>query len=393
MSRIRVLHLLKSLDADDGGRLVADIAEEMHGSCYDIRVGCLSSKGALAEALSADGVEVFCMNMVDGFDRSLVPCLACAIGGRNIDIVHAHSFAASFWGRFAARRVNKPVMVSHERSTRTIDRWWRRWLDCWSLGLVDRIITCSSALQRRFLRAGYPMAHLTTIRTGIRPEEGQQLDIAEGFRAQLGISADTTAVAVVGAHDYMKRGKTILESLPHLLNSTGSGDTFALLILGDGPFRRDLEDIATGIAKRYGRLDICFLEQQTDIRASLLLADMCVCCSSNEPALRAMLEAAVNEIPVIAAEVGSNRETLAFGAGGWLYPATDSATLASTITQVHSHHDVACDRVKILASYVRNEYGLSDMVRRLDSLYQILLAEKGTSRSGGGASDRNSDVA
>ena len=80
-----------------------------------------------------------------------------------------------------------------------------------------------------------------------------------------------------------------------------------LLIVGDGPLRRELQDVAAA-ADLSG--DVCFMGVRDDVPRLLAAADVYVCASHRDAFPIAVLEAMAGGLPVVATDVGDLREVV-----------------------------------------------------------------------------------
>jgi glycosyltransferase involved in cell wall biosynthesis len=109
-----------------------------------------------------------------------------------------------------------------------------------------------------------------------------------------------------------------------------------LTLLGDGPERRHLEQLAGRLACR---ASIHFAGQVNRIELSrrLLAADLCVQPSLTEGFSKAWLDAMVHGLPVICSDVGAARSVIGEnGDRGWLVRPGDEEGLAARLSAVLS---------------------------------------------------------
>jgi glycosyltransferase involved in cell wall biosynthesis len=154
-------------------------------------------------------------------------------------------------------------------------------------------------------------------------------------------------------------------------------DAVALLV-GDGPERAALEALARelGVAER-----VRFLGSRTDVPALLAISDLLVHPSTEEGFCNAILEAMAAGRPVVATDVGGNREAVVDGETGLLVPSRAARPLAAAIASMLERPDLA-KRMGIAARQrVAAEFDRSVMVRRYEDVYDGLLSRQAEARS------------
>jgi glycosyltransferase involved in cell wall biosynthesis len=112
------------------------------------------------------------------------------------------------------------------------------------------------------------------------------------------------------------------------LASTSVRTDDAVLVVGEGPERDRLEDIA----RRRGLRCVRFLGARPDIPQLLAASDLFVLPSLWEGLPMALLEGMAAGLPVIATDVAGSRQVVVNGESGLLVPPGDPTALASAMT-------------------------------------------------------------
>lgn len=115
--------------------------------------------------------------------------------------------------------------------------------------------------------------------------------------------------------------------------------TFDLIIVGDGNFRLDLEDMVrlsySSRVKFTGELS------RPDVFAQLKQSDIFVNPSYSEGLPTSVLEAALVGLPIIATDVGGTREIIEDGTTGMLFKPHDVKHLNWNLSYLFEHPDIA----------------------------------------------------
>jgi len=135
-------------------------------------------------------------------------------------------------------------------------------------------------------------------------------------------------VVMVSRMDDAKDHATLLKSAAQLLRE---GCQMEVLLLGDGPSRKDHEALAIrlGIWSR-----VRFLGSRSDVPELLGASDVLVHCTHTEGFPNVLIEGMAAGIPVVTTDIPVCREILADGRCGMLVPPRDSQALARVIKQV-----------------------------------------------------------
>src|SRR4029077_19120178 len=108
-----------------------------------------------------------------------------------------------------------------------------------------------------------------------------------------------------------------------------------VLILGDGPERAAMEELASKNASRYGRVD--FAGHQRETRDYYRAMDVFAISSDTEQMPVALLEAMASALPVVSTEVGDVRDMLPEAQGEFVVPLAEHETawpLAEKLTEM-----------------------------------------------------------
>ncbi len=106
-------------------------------------------------------------------------------------------------------------------------------------------------------------------------------------------------------------------------------------------------------------------------------ADAYVMSSAWEGMPMVLLEAAAVGLPIVATDVGGNREVVQHGQSGLLVPPKDSARLAAAMSQLmRMPPSERVDMGRAGRAWVLEHYDLRGVIGRWEALYERLLAQK-----------------
>src|SRR5437667_5274432 len=137
---------------------------------------------------------------------------------------------------------------------------------------------------------------------------------------------------------------------------------FELLLVGDGPLRPALEREAEQLQIRER---VRFVGDRSDIQALLASMDVSVVPSRSESLSNVILESMAAGVPVVATDVGGNRELLE-NERGLLVPPCNPEALAAGLRQMLLNHNL---RVK-LAAKARQYAEKNFTLKRMQTCYE-----------------------
>ena len=329
---------------------------------------------ALLPALADRGIDVAFMGLDDPawdprdfYDALHVPALrvpaprdldplllARMLRALRADLVHTHLVHADVYGGVAAKlRGSRLVSTKHNDDPfrtgpyRHIDRALAR--------AADGVVAITDAL-RHFLveDVGLPPAKVETIHYGL-----DDVPAAWGENAPDDVPSDARVIVAVARLTPQKGVDVAISALQSL------PDDVALVVLGEGPARAELERVAgeLGIAAR-----VHLLGRVPDVAAWLRRASVLVHPARWEGFGLGVLEAMLAGLPVVASNVSSLPELVVDGTTGFLVPPDDPRALAAALVR-------ALDEPRLGEAgraRARAEFSVARMADRTAALYSRL---------------------
>lgn len=250
--------------------------------------------------------------------------------GYDFDLIDAHYFypdgvAAALLGR----HFNKPVVITARGSDITLIPQYRlpRTMIRWAATRADGIITVCNALKDEIVRLGVAADRVTSLRNGVDLQLFQPVD-RDAARNALGLTQFT--LLTVGHLVPVKGQELIIAALPMLAG-------VQLLIAGNGPDRKKLEDLARhlNVADRVRFLGAL---PQAELKNYYGAADALVLASSREGWANVLLEAMACGTPVIASKVWGTPEVVAAPEAGMLMAERTPDGLVQAVHALRAHY-------------------------------------------------------
>ncbi len=362
---MKVLHVITGLDAGGAETQLAMLLRHTRHACD---VVTLYNPGPLAEQIRADGTTVRDIGMRRNTQVSALPKLRSLIAAGRYDVVHAHLYRSQVYARPAARLARTPVVVTTEHSIGETHIERRRMttgvrvLYLASDLFSDGTIAVSDVVRDRLVRWGVPARKITVIPNGL-DTAALAFDPAarERARAQFGIPPQVYVIGTLGRLDVNKRVDLTIEAVAPLL---GEGCVF--LVVGRGDQLPALEATAErlGVAGH-----VIFAGFQADTAAMLSAFDLYVAASAQETFGLAVLEAMASGLPVLYTTCPA-LNGVATG------QARQVAGTAPALRAAISDALRAGPRPRQPDTALSQRYGISSTARRVDDLYERLLAQR-----------------
>lgn len=181
------------------------------------------------------------------------------------------------------------------------------------------------------------------------PSEGPQIAIVANLRPVKSIDTFIRAAAIVR------------DSLP----------AARFLVIGDGPLRASLEDLVASLSLQD---TVSFLGSTPDVHAALVGATVGVLTSSSEGFSNAILEYMCAGLPVIATDIGGNREAVVDGSTGFLIPVGDHSILAQRLLHLLTNPAETRRLGQAGRQRVEQQFSLQAMIRNHQDYYSKLIS-------------------
>jgi glycosyltransferase involved in cell wall biosynthesis len=369
---LRILFLLTSLAYGGAETQVVRLAIRLKLRGWEVAVASLMPPKAYVEDLEAAGIPVFSLNIRRKLpDPRPVLRLARIIRKWQPDVVHSHMVHANLLARIVRFLAPIPVLICSARSIDEGGRF-REVLYRLTDPLCDLTTQVSHAGLERYVRVGaVPRHKIRYIPNGVDTERFKpNLEDRLKFRKELGV--DGFVWLAVGRFDPQKDYPTMLQAFARVVHKHSNT---ILLIAGDGPLRKTMENLARelGIEKRTK-----FLGIRRDIPQLMNAADAYVMSSSWEGMPNVLLEASATGLPIVATDVGGNREIVLDGVTGFLVPPRNPEALARAMLRIMDLSDEERKEMgKRARKHIEVKFNLDRVVDLWEILYYELLEKKG----------------
>lgn len=359
---------------------IQQLSEQLKLLGHDVRILTLSrslhtyTEGEVTYIASMDADRVypdarFCLPVInDAVDRLIE---------WGPDLIHSQSeFSSYLLARRIVRRLDIPIIHTYHTAYEDYTHYFSP-----SERLGKAIVATASRVLCRNLQAVIaPTEKVRKMleRYGIGTDEGRVyvaptgIDLApfsdhsqrDAFREKYGISPDTFLLVAVGRLGKEKNYQEVLQYLARYENQD-----IRLLLVGDGPDREDLEQLAKTLDLG-NRVIFTGMIPHDEIGACYTSADLFVCASSSETQGLTYLEAQASNLPILCRRDECLDEVVWDGKNGWQYETYEE--FADYLTRLQDA-DLR-QRMGVFArSHIEANYSAQAFAKNIERIYKQVL--------------------
>lgn len=375
--KIRVLEIIASSQGG-GTQHLFYLIKGADKSRFDFVVLMPADNDIIVSEFKAHGIKVAILNEFGRFSLQGFFKLLKFIKEEKFDILHFHGTRAAILGRIVAILAGYRGRIVYTIHGFHLPRY--PFLKRIPLLLAERFlnrftdaIICVSYSDKEMIiqKKLVEKEKIEVIWNGIDIEQFQQIKINSfDKKKELDLPVNAFVITMIGRLHPSKDYMTLLSSFRLVMSILPNA---YLLIVGEGPLRPKLEQYARSL-EIYKR--VRFTGFRRDIPALLAITDIFVLSTFWEGLPLALLEAMASAKPVIASDVGGNREIVINGETGLLVPPRDPEILAQAIIELAKNPQKAKEMGKKGFLRVKEHFSLEAMVRKTTKLYERLIWEK-----------------
>ena len=180
-----------------------------------------------------------------------------------------------------------------------------------------------------------------------------------------------TVIGTVGRLQAEKDQATLLRAFS-LLKNDEANSMLKLLLVGDGPDRKNLERLADDLKIKS---TVEFAGARDDVPQQMKRMDIFVLPSLGEGISNTILEAMASSLPVVATAVGGNPELVIEGETGFLVPSNNPEQMAVAIKRYVEKSDLAAEHGKAGRKRVEDTFSMDAMVNAYMKVYDDMVGK------------------
>lgn len=367
MSKIKVTHVLHSFGTGGLEKGVATVISR-GSSDFEHTVLCLDRTGR-SDRLLPPGTPVKELQKPPGNSIKFIRKLSRALKQLRPDIVHTRNWGgmdAVIGARFAGLTVvhgehgwGGADPFGRNLKKKLLRRWCSRWV---------REYTCVSKDIQDWLEHKLQISKpITQIYNGVDTDLYAPRAKEAQLKQELGVENNEIVVGTVGRLDPIKDQQTLVLAYRE---AKKADPRLRLIIVGDGPERSKLEDMA-------GDGVLCLGDRQ-DVPRLLNLFDVFALSSLNEGISNTVLEAMSSGLPVVATRVGGNPELVKHEATGLLIEPGVVEELAGAIHFYARHPEIREAHGKQARQTAVERFSVAKMVEGYEAVYRRAISTQST---------------
>ena len=298
---MKVLYLLNCAGKAGTERYVETLVKYLNGEKIQAYFA-YNQGGLLVERLEALGVPVRQLTMRRRFDFQAAKALAELCREWDIDVVHCH-YLREHYTALLAKKYNPHIRVVYTNhfvlANNLVTRMSNHWMD----KRQDQMIAVCNKGREQLIANGWSGDRIQVIFNGVDPAAWAGTRADSTLRAELDLPDDRFVMLCASRFAHDKGHKYLINALKRLTQI--SDMPFTMVLAGDGP----LLEPAQAQVKELGLTEqVKFIGFRKDIKNLYKGSDLYVNASEHEALSFLIIEAMAAGLPVIATDMGGNRD-------------------------------------------------------------------------------------
>ena len=364
---LKVLYLLNYAGKAGTERYVETLVKYLNGEKIQAYFA-YNEGGLLVERMQEAGVSVRQIAMRRRFDLKAAKALAALCAEWDIDVVHCH-YLREHYTALLAKRFNKKIRVVYTNhfvmANDAVTRISNRWMD----KRQDQMIAVCNRGKEQLIANGWSGDRITVIFNAVDPAAWAGDRASSTLRAELGLAQEDFVMLCASRFADDKGHKYLIDSVKRLTEI--SSVPFTLVLAGDGP----LLEPAREQVKRLGLEErVRFIGFRKDIKNLYKGADLYVNSSRHEALSFLIIEAMAAGLPVIATDMGGNRDIVNDEAGcGALVEYDNPESMAQAMKRLMEDPELLARCRENALRTIREKFEIHKLAQATFAVYQKAL--------------------
>jgi L-malate glycosyltransferase len=365
MYKVKILYVIGQLGVGGTEWQLLELVKHLDKIKYIPFVVCLTSVAPLADSFRKSGCQIYVLNREKQGRFKTVIDLIRIIKEINPDIVHSFSYAIRA-GVLATKISGTSRIVV---SFRTDPNRWVTLIDRILISAADLILENSNYALRAYQKiVGWEENRSKIVFNGIDIEVFDRISEEKLLNPMFGSSGKGNfIICVVSVLRPVKKLENLLIAHSLLLQKMPNVE---LWIVGDGEMRKKLEESSQYLNTRG---QVFFWGIRSDVPSILRYANIGVLVSEHEGVPNAIIEYMAARLPVVATDVGGNREVIVDNETGILVPFANSEALVNALLLLLNDPLLARNYGEAGRRRVEQLFSLERMVKETEAIYEALI--------------------
>jgi glycosyltransferase involved in cell wall biosynthesis len=283
------------------------------------------------------------------------------------DLIHSHGYRADVIGVLLSKAMGLPLIstchgfISNDHHLTIYNR-----LDRFMLRFARKIIAVSNGIRNQLIRSGIEGTRVLTIQNAVNVSfSSETITINRQARRQAcNLAEKDFVVGYVGRLSEEKGVGYLLEAISMLKESEVP---VKLLVIGDGPQKKTLEDFVKGKSIEHV---VFFAGFQNEIETWLPAMDVFVLPSLTEGTPMSLLEAMALGIPVVASSVGGVPQVVDSEENGILVSPGKPQDIEQAIQRLFKNEDLRKRFSEEAQKKIKEKYNVEGWIYKIENEYR-----------------------
>ena len=360
---LKVLYLINHAGKAGTERYVESLITSLNGK-YIKAYLAYNEEGLLAERMRAAGIETFRITMRNPFDLKAVMELGKLCKKLDIDLIHAQ-FLRENYIALLSKLINPKVKVMYTNHFIIPNNFAQRICNSMLTSMESNIIAVCNKGKERMISNGINGNRIKVVFNGVDPAIWGKSEKST-MREEFGIGEDEFVLMCASRFAHDKGHKFLVNAIAELKQKTDR--KFKLVLAGDGPL---IEEVKQQVKSLRLEETVLFAGFRKDIKNLMDGSDLYINSSEHEALSFLMVEVLATGLPLIATDMGGNRDIINPETNcGLLVQYDDVKGLAEAVYKVMNDSKLQKILRENAKKAVRDRFSLENMVMGAYNLYQ-----------------------
>ena len=370
-NKINIMQITHDLNIGGLQRLVVDISRHLDKARYQVTVCALREGGILEKELANDNIKVIKLPAArNGVDYLAFWKLYKILRDERPHIIHTHNTQPFAEGSLAAFLAGVPVCIHTEHGRQFPDKKRYMLAERFFSYYVDQIIAVSDSAKKDLVE--YEKIRPDKIQVIMNGIDGDKYTVnIDRNRKLKDLGIDNRYDFILGFVGRLSPEKGLTYLLKAMRLVVDKYPAALLLIAGEGVLLGDLRKETEQLNLNN---NIMFLGPRSDIPEIMKLLDIFVLPSLREGLPLVLLEAAAASLPIVATDVGGNKEIVTDGLNGFLVKPEDEQSLFRAIEYFIINEEMRKHYGQHSFDAFGNRFSIDSMMQAYEDIYHKCLS-------------------
>lgn len=310
------------------------------------------------------GVEYISLVSLRRLDLNLISKLKSLLQSNNCQLVHSHGYKADLFTYLATRKTSiRRVTTIHGWTSEDAKVLVYEWLQSKVWRLFDRVYAVSQGYFDIAIKKKISLSKMRLIYNGIIVDNTEGFSRPDKKQAKIsfGLNPDMFVVSIIGRLSIEKGHDMFIDVAAEIVSQF---DNVQFAIVGDGVqkgvLKKQIENL--GLENRVFFLGHCDQMQQL-----YDATDAVAICSHREGLPNVLLEAMLNEIPVVSVKVGGVPEVIEDGKNGLIVSSAEVKEFSGKLMQLINDREFYMSLSQDARNRIINNFSFE---KRMTSIYE-----------------------